>query len=519
MANIPKQIDTDWKDRYFRTVNELDEQQRASYAQLTRLNRDVVAILGHFRGRAPQFDRELDETVAALSRDDETAGGRVRTLVTSFERIIADCDLSTAMTNAVPDPFAGLRELVDALPVCPSTAGFVDDLRTRLDAADVRGREAAVIAELASRFGEFIGPDGKARGNAGDTFSVHEARDNLQILLDHLSVPEHVQTQLAAITSRLQEAADNTALRTIAKDVANCLLEYVGALQSELTNLGGFLVAVKDRLDNLSGHVVQQRQDRRRSAAARDELDSSVRQSLDHMRVQVSSAVDIAQLKCQIQNQICTLDSKVAGYLQSETRRAADAEASLRALTDQLAMMRKESETLRSKLARAQSRAASDTLTGLPNRLAYGERLALERAQMIRAGTPLALAVLDLDRFKSINDTWGHQAGDRVLRHVARELRKQIRAQDFLARFGGEEFVMLLPGTDRRGALALADVLRRHIADCRFKFRDQRVPITISCGVTELTSDEPVSQAFARADAALYAAKESGRNRCAASPV
>ena len=513
MAINSKQLDTDWKDRYFRTVNELDDQQRASTAQLARLNRDVVAILEHFRGRAALFDRELDEAAGALQRNHADTGARIRALVTSFERVIADRDAALATANAVPDPLAGVRSLIDALPVCTGSAGFVNELRAHLDATDARGHEAAVIAELASRFGELMAAD----GNAGDQVSVRDARDNLQTLLDHLSVPDDVQTRLAALTCRLQQATDTTALSGVAKDIANCLIEYVGALQEELTNLGGFLVSIKDRLDNLSGHVVQQRQDRRRSAAARDELDSSVRQSLDAMRSEVSASIDINRLKSQIQSQICTLDNKVAGYLQSEARRTADAEASLRAVTDQLVTMRKESETLRGKLARAQSRAASDTLTGLPNRLAYIERLALERAHMARAGTPLALAVLDLDRFKAINDTWGHQAGDRVLRHVARELRKRVRAQDFLARFGGEEFVMLLPGTDRDGALALTEVLRRHIADCRFKFRDQRVPITVSCGVTELSADEPVSQAFARADAALYAAKNGGRNRCAAS--
>jgi len=511
MAMNPKQIDADWKDRYFRTVNELDDRQRTWNAQLTRLNRDVVSILEHFRGHAAQFDRELDEAARALLRNDDTTGGRVRSLVTSFERIIAPSDGAPATTDPAADPLAGLRRLFDALPVDACTAGFVSELRTHLEATDVRGDEASVIAGIASRFGEFIASRG--------SLSLQDARDSLQALLDHLSVPEDVQARLAAMTSRLQQASDAETLRTIAKDVANCLVEYVGALQAEVVNVGGFLVAIKDRLDNLSGHVVQQRQDRRRSAAARDELDSSVRQSLDDLRGQVSSAVDIAQLKREIQRQIGVLDDKVAGYLQTEARRTADAEAGLRAVTEQLATMRKESEALRGKLARAQSRAACDTLTGLPNRLAYIERLALERAHMIRAGTPLALAVLDLDRFKLINDTWGHQAGDRVLRHVARELRKQIRAQDFLARFGGEEFVMLLPGTDRGGAFALADALRRHIADCRFKFRDQRVPITISCGVTELTPDEPVSQAFERADAALYTAKDGGRNRCAANPV
>ena len=122
--------------------------------------------------------------------------------------------------------------------------------------------------------------------------------------------------------------------------------------------------------------------------------------------------------------------------------------------------------------------------------------------------------MLDLDHFKQINDTWGHQAGDRVLKHVARELAGRLRRQDFIGRFGGEEFVILLPETGIEDALTLCDALRAHIDACHFTFKSKPVAVTISIGVTAVDAGEPAEHAFKRADDGLYAAKRNGRNRC-----
>ena len=129
------------------------------------------------------------------------------------------------------------------------------------------------------------------------------------------------------------------------------------------------------------------------------------------------------------------------------------------------------------------------------------------------------MAIIDLDKFKHINDTWGHQAGDRVLQHSAKEVARRLRKQDFIGRYGGEEFVLLLPDTDLAAAHALTDSLRAHIADYRFRYDETRVPVTFSAGVATLTSAADAEAVFGRADKALYEAKSSGRNRVATSPA
>lgn len=123
------------------------------------------------------------------------------------------------------------------------------------------------------------------------------------------------------------------------------------------------------------------------------------------------------------------------------------------------------------------------------------------------------MAILDLDHFKRINDSYGHLAGDKVLKIVADQLRKRLRGRDFIARFGGEEFVLLLPQTSPAAAAQMAETMRATVEACPFHFKGERVVITTSIGLGAFRSGERGDQVLKRADAALYRAKEQGRNR------
>ncbi|HET7403652.1 MAG TPA: diguanylate cyclase [Usitatibacter sp.] len=151
-----------------------------------------------------------------------------------------------------------------------------------------------------------------------------------------------------------------------------------------------------------------------------------------------------------------------------------------------------------------------DVLTGLDNRLSANERLRAEFKRMQRGGAPYALLLLDIDRFKSVNDHFGHGAGDEVLRHLAMKLREGLRETDFAARFGGEEFVVLLPQTSEDGAIEVAEKLRAEIAAAPFPGPGR---VTVSIGVSCARPDDASeSDVVFRADKALYCAKGEGRN-------
>ena len=158
--------------------------------------------------------------------------------------------------------------------------------------------------------------------------------------------------------------------------------------------------------------------------------------------------------------------------------------------------------------------ASTDALTGLTNRRRFLEIFEKECSRIQRYGGALTLLMFDIDHFKRVNDTWGHSAGDVVLRKVASETHLVLRMVDTAARIGGEEFVILLPETELSGAFLIADRLRLLVADTAVE-QDQGPPIsvTISIGVAMIGLDESAESLLSRADQAMYQAKNNGRNR------
>jgi diguanylate cyclase (GGDEF)-like protein len=163
-------------------------------------------------------------------------------------------------------------------------------------------------------------------------------------------------------------------------------------------------------------------------------------------------------------------------------------------------------------LAIAEMRAATDNLTGLPNQRAIEDTLNRMVAQSGRSKSPLTAIMFDLDHFKHVNDIHGHAKGDEVLATVSQVVQSQVRDADFVGRYGGEEFIALLPDTSRQGGAMLADKLRQSIADLEIPDLDRR--LSASFGVAMLPGDAVNGEGLVRAaDRALYAAKNGGRNR------
>jgi diguanylate cyclase (GGDEF)-like protein len=164
-------------------------------------------------------------------------------------------------------------------------------------------------------------------------------------------------------------------------------------------------------------------------------------------------------------------------------------------------------------LERIQVLATRDELTGLVNRRHLQELLQAEELRSRRSGRTLCLAMLDLDHFKEVNDRYGHAGGDEVLRAFARIAARSARRSDLFGRWGGEEFVWVLPETVRSDAECALQRLRQQLAVSEVMQQDRELRVTVSCGLTTLQPDEPWTAAIARADEALYAANPRGRDR------
>lgn len=182
-------------------------------------------------------------------------------------------------------------------------------------------------------------------------------------------------------------------------------------------------------------------------------------------------------------------------------------------MQSQLSSLQQQTQNYKKRLVEQRASLYTDPLTRVPNRLAYNERAAKAVNFAQAQNEPLSLAVIDVDHFKSINDKYGHAAGDRTLQVIARHLKKNLQPNEFLARWGGEEFALLMQNQANATLKQRLDVLREGLSELPFKFKQTPVKITASFGACSYRKGESLHIFFERADSALYQAKKNGRNR------
>jgi diguanylate cyclase len=243
-------------------------------------------------------------------------------------------------------------------------------------------------------------------------------------------------------------------------------------------------------------------------------IGSCLTSQFEEFKLKAADTADLAQLKTLVNSRLDSLTEQLKTNREREMSRLEETQQQIGQLTVRLHNMEQEAGELRSKLRLAHDQAMRDSLTGLPNRKAYEERMLQEVMRWRRFEHPLTLLVWDVDHFKSINDRYGHSSGDKVLVAVAQELATSIRETDFVGRFGGEEFVMILCGADKTAAFIVAEQIRKKIAQSGFNSLGKPVKVSISCGLTEFVNGDTPQTIFERADKALYEAKQSGRDRC-----
>ncbi|MCA9245676.1 MAG: GGDEF domain-containing protein [Planctomycetales bacterium] len=182
-------------------------------------------------------------------------------------------------------------------------------------------------------------------------------------------------------------------------------------------------------------------------------------------------------------------------------------------LKDRLTSAEMQLEQQTAEIESSLTRAMTDPLTGLYNRRALDDDLERRIACWQRKNTAVSVVLLDIDHFKRLNDTYGHAAGDKVLRQVANVLKATFRAMDLVTRFGGEEFAVILPETANEHAWAAAEKSIKAVRDARFTYEDHVIRVTISGGVATAMQGEFAEDLMKRADAALYASKDAGRDQ------
>ncbi len=328
-------------------------------------------------------------------------------------------------------------------------------------------------------------------------------------LLSDLSLPEHHRPQAEAMRSRLEKGLNWYELLPILDDLAVLMLAITDSGQHEFE---AYLKQLNERLESFQGNLQAASEGHAEGRTAADDLHTQMREHVDDLQSSVQEACDLSSLKHILESRLEGLLGTMDQHQQQRDAREQEVAAHLQGLAERVAHMEQEAQGYREHLEEQRQKALIDPLTGLPNRAAWGERLAHEVEQWQLHGNLLLVAMLDLDHFKRINDGYGHLAGDKVLKIIATQLRKRLRPTDFIARFGGEEFVLLIPNTSMAIGLQLVEKLRAAIQACPFHFKGEPVTVTVSIGLAAFKPGDRSDQVLKRADEALYRAKNKGRN-------
>lgn len=244
------------------------------------------------------------------------------------------------------------------------------------------------------------------------------------------------------------------------------------------------------------------------------ESNQQLREHMNDIELAVEKAADLAWLKEEANEYLKRMAKSVDDRENIDQQEQKLLMTLLSEMQSQLTQLENEAASYKNRLLEQKHRNQHDPLTQVPNRIAYNEKIEKEFARWKRGKQPLSMAVIDADHFKKINDNYGHAAGDKTLQVIAQHIQKSLRATDFMARWGGEEFVVILPKSNADDLIQPLEKIRNKIEKLPFRFKNKNVTITVSIGATSFGEGDTIESAFERADSALYEAKHMGRNRC-----
>ncbi|GGP53979.1 diguanylate cyclase [Shewanella algicola] len=347
--------------------------------------------------------------------------------------------------------------------------------------------------------------------------------DDYDILPQHIQLAQELAVKIAEVEFRKDQRDQILVLKEVLlSDISvNTLLEsYQTILSLLLDNIArektasqDFLFALNDALTIVRDVVNSTYNNSQRSEQLKGQLNKEINLRVSNADELVIDVDNITELKTQLTVQLTSLRDALSRKEALEQREQTILRKSIESMRKELNAMSNEANSYKEKLFEHQKLNLLDPLTQLANRAALEDRMEQEYRNHMRFKSPLWIAVTDIDHFKTVNDNFGHSTGDKTLQVIAMALKNSLRDSEFVARYGGEEFVLLLPGiTDEHISLMLNRV-REKIKNIPFKFKNQRITVTLSIGAAQVMENETLEEAFERADAALYQAKNNGRDR------
>jgi diguanylate cyclase len=482
--------DQSWKEKYLQELESAENREKQWKAERNTLERMLVRTSLASEGQTPELDRLLERIRKDL-RKNRVDVDAWKELQDQIDRQVALLDERESANDKKPSFFS--RKSREPEPqqqqqqTNPEPPPESTEPRESAPGNEQDIEDNAQRLRIARRVGQLLGQ-----------------------MLSQVSLEPAAEARARSLQQSLLASNDWEELREGLNHVAELVIAAVTRSKREFED---FLKRLDERLELLREHFSAQSSAQSGRLHASEDLDREIREEIERVGQRLQESDNLQDLKQSVSRHLASIGQAVGRFRTQESERERALSGQLEAMQEKVAAMEAHSEQMQEQVRKERLRAMTDLLTELPNREAWQERLSFEYNRWQRYRHPLTVGVLDIDLFKRINDSYGHKAGDRVLQLVAREFRERLRTTDFVARFGGEEFVVLFPETEPADARSVVDKLREHVGKLPFHFRGEPVTVTFSAGLAGFVAGDTEESVFDRADRALYQAKDAGRDR------
>ncbi|HBT88658.1 diguanylate cyclase [Desulfobacter sp.] len=354
------------------------------------------------------------------------------------------------------------------------------------------------------------------RKNSSEDQMLDNLRDSYQDVVNHLksNLDKKYTIKLELITSNLLKIGDIKGFEEVRENIFSLIFNYISETSQDREKVNAFIRDIVARIFEIEKRLASSYEhtssllssNQGFGSILNDEMAGikksfDVAESLDDLRAKISTGLASIEKALQKKQKVDQAISRLAEKSKNSFA------AGFAKLKQELQVATKYSEELEKKLN-------EDQLTGAKNRRAYDKKIEEEMDRFLRYKNIFSLLIIDADKFKNINDTYGHAIGDRCLQEIIKRTRPLLRKSDMLARYGGEEFVVIMPETNMEGATQVAEKIRQTIEKIEFLYKEETVRVTVSIGVSCIKEgDKSSKDLFERADMAVYKAKENGRNQ------
>ncbi|MEM0911741.1 MAG: diguanylate cyclase [Pseudomonadota bacterium] len=477
--------------------------------QLDKLSLFIINLSKFFEGTNPKIDAELLKIRKMLSSKPDygkaaEASAEINALLASESKYLQQQQITT-----ISEIENSLRRLNDVNAIDKTVRSEIKAFLTRLKDPEETNSPIDVLEKSLVLFRKAL-----ANNAVSQTAAQIKTQHQITLELNELLDPHLKKNPNDSVVTELKKKLSKG---LSVNELLECCLGLIRFVMRDVVQEAGvankLIQDIHHSLQNVNQGLKNTIEKSRSQIQQRSEQCANMQSQISAMETALLDAEKIEDVKAHAQTYLHNLQSSLS---QSETRDRDEHEKMivlLISMQKRIDELENKAQKYKDKLNVQRNDALTDSLTQLPNRLAYEEFANATVKQALLDKSAVCMAVADIDHFKSINDKYGHSVGDKTLQVIAGQFKKQLAKDDYTARWGGEEFIILFPKTGLSDALKRVEHLRESISQLPFMFKGNRVSVTISIGLVECDLKKPLEEAFEYADKLLYQAKDAGRNQ------